>query len=111
MHEFQFCYWLQGLFEILHPEHLDTNQVNCIKQHLELVEHKNGQFCNWFEGFIDSRGIEPWNNSTISKVQERLSNEFRTIIDPSYPPEIQEQLYTAHRGDKKPTYPGLEVLC
>jgi hypothetical protein len=32
-----FCYWLQGLFELQDPKTLDERQTRLIKQHLNLV--------------------------------------------------------------------------
>lgn len=32
-----FCYWLQGLFEVGKPIALDAEQVACVKRHLGLV--------------------------------------------------------------------------
>jgi hypothetical protein len=33
----QFCYWLQGLFELSNSTTLDAKQVEMIKNHLKLV--------------------------------------------------------------------------
>jgi hypothetical protein len=33
----QFCYWLQGLVEIGKPEQLNKEQIQIIKEHLDLV--------------------------------------------------------------------------
>ena len=33
----QFCYWLQGLFELAETKTLDEKQVETIKNHLKLV--------------------------------------------------------------------------
>lgn len=35
-----FCYWLQGWFELTNAHHLDSQQVEMIRQHLELVFKK-----------------------------------------------------------------------
>ena len=35
-----FCYWLQGLFELGNPESLDAQQIEIIKDHLDLVMEK-----------------------------------------------------------------------
>jgi hypothetical protein len=40
MNELQFCYWLQGFFELSNPKTLDENQVQEIKNHLNLVFKK-----------------------------------------------------------------------
>ena len=34
-----FCYWLQGLFELADPENLTPAQVKTIKNHLAMVFH------------------------------------------------------------------------
>lgn len=33
----EFCYWLQGMFELSDPEILDAKQVDLIKKHLQMV--------------------------------------------------------------------------
>ena len=35
-----FCYWLQGFFEIGNPENLSAEQISEIKNHLQLVFKK-----------------------------------------------------------------------
>lgn len=35
----EFCYWLQGLFEVADPKTLDERQVSLIKAHLNMVFH------------------------------------------------------------------------
>jgi hypothetical protein len=37
MTEREFCYWLQGLFEVGKPETLNAEQTDMIRQHLGLV--------------------------------------------------------------------------
>lgn len=33
----EFCYWLQGMFEIADPKELNEHQTECIKRHLNMV--------------------------------------------------------------------------
>lgn len=40
MTEREFCYWLQGLFEVANPTQLDAAQTAMIKDHLSLVMTK-----------------------------------------------------------------------
>lgn len=35
----EFCYGLQGLFELGNPTHLSPEQTECIKKHLRMVFH------------------------------------------------------------------------
>ncbi len=115
MTETHFCYWLQGIFELLKPKSLSHEQVICIKQHLDLVTSKKGKFCNWLEGFFEVKGIDAWKSTDLEKIQNSLSLEFLQVIDPSYPKEIQNALYELHTTGKttfteKPK-PRLEALC
>ena len=32
-----FCYWLQGYFEVGEPSNLTEDQLTCVKRHLNLV--------------------------------------------------------------------------
>lgn len=32
-----FCYWLQGLFELVNPETLTADQIQVIRNHLNMV--------------------------------------------------------------------------
>jgi len=33
----EFCYWLQGLFELAEPETMNATQVDLVKRHLAMV--------------------------------------------------------------------------
>lgn len=33
----QFCFWLQGMFEVTEPKTLNEHQTELVKKHLELV--------------------------------------------------------------------------
>lgn len=37
MNSRDFCYWLQGLFEVAEPKTLNEKQVDLIKRHLNMV--------------------------------------------------------------------------
>jgi hypothetical protein len=37
MKSVEFCYWLQGLFEVAEPQTLNEKQVDLIKRHLNMV--------------------------------------------------------------------------
>ena len=106
MNDFQFCYWLQGILEVLEPSHLDSNQVKCVKEHLDLVEQKQLRFTNWLDGYMSANTTPEWDATVLKTIQKQLSAEFIKTIDPSYPDEIQESLYNAHSGIK-PT--GLQL--
>lgn len=37
MKSVEFCYWLQGLFELAKPENLTPDQTALVKKHLDMV--------------------------------------------------------------------------
>ena len=37
MEPIQFCYWLQGIFEVIEPKELNEKQCEMIKKHLQSV--------------------------------------------------------------------------
>ena len=37
MKSVEFCYWLQGLFEVAEPETLNAKQTDLIRRHLNMV--------------------------------------------------------------------------
>lgn len=39
MKSVEFCYWLQGVFELANPQTLDAAQTDLIKRHLSMVFH------------------------------------------------------------------------
>lgn len=51
----EFCYWLQGFFELQNPQSLDLKQTELIKRHLKMVfihEPIANPFCNFLNGFF-----------------------------------------------------------
>ena len=68
MNNLNFNYWLQGLFELTERDtnrtleselvpSLSEAQVNCIREHLELVKKSEPLygFAAWLEGYMDAR--------------------------------------------------------
>lgn len=39
MKSVEFCYWLQGLFELGNPQTLNAEQTDLVKRHLAMVFH------------------------------------------------------------------------
>lgn len=100
MNEFQYCYWLMGVFELGQPQTLSTKQVYLIKEHLDLVTERKYTFCNWLDGFLDAHGTIQLDNQKLAKVLNKLRLEFLNVIDKSYPKELWEPLQKAHDGEK-----------
>lgn len=119
MNEFEYCYWLMGIFELGQPKELNAKQLVLIKEHLNLVTYRKHTFCNWLEGVLDMNGLEHLSEKKTQSVLEKLGNEFLTVIDRSYPKDLWDALYAAHEGKevvlpKKPPKeekPKYEAFC
>ena len=107
MKDKQFCYWLQGLFELGEPNELTANQVDSIKKHLQLVIQNTEDkieipFIFWLEGYLefysDSRGLD---SKRMNVIIERLQRVFKHIIDPSAPDHLQSTFNEIHHNNTK----------
>lgn len=76
MNEFEYCYWLMGIFELGQPQTFNDKQVYLIKEHLDLVLEREHNFCNWLSGFLDAHGTENMDNQKLNKVFDKLRLEF-----------------------------------
>jgi hypothetical protein len=52
MNEREFCYWLQGLFEIGGARSLDEQQTQIVKDHLALIFHKTTPHVSLADGSL-----------------------------------------------------------
>ena len=111
MNEFQYCYWLMGIFELGNPERFNKKQLNLVKEHLKLVEYLQYTFCNWFEGYLDAINTEDLSSERLNKVLEKLRFEFLMVIDKSYPKEIWSGLSNAHEGKEVENKHKFEAMC
>jgi hypothetical protein len=102
----EFCYWLQGWFELgdVAPECQDrwvTRVVHCVKAHLALTartdpEHRNS-FVLWLDLYM--RGRESVGPDGVRVIRETLAAQFRHVIDPSYGGDAKK-LQQIHNGPK-----------
>jgi len=115
MKQDEFCYWLQGHFE-LNPdaETLTVAQSVMVRSHLELVKQcrpkdrkKNtvaiDGFCAWLDGALDvaprtENGLHP---DSVQAIKTRLGKEFLHVIDPKVPGD-KEDLQATHDGLQRP---------
>jgi len=97
----EFCYWLQGFFELSRATGLDNQQVVAIKNHLNLVrkvEQKLSEFPSWLEGFLDAAGEGLLGTGqAVEQIRTKLNAIFKHEIDPSYPGD-QAELNDIHSG-------------
>lgn len=117
MHKHEFCYWLQGYFELRNnSEHLTDNQIECIKKHIKLVETVEKRlegFPAWLMGVLDSYELLDSGDATATKkfnemIRERLNSVFKHEVDGKYGnQELQDILDGIHNpSGKPPTYCG-----
>ena len=118
MNEFQFCYWLMGVFELGKLKELNSKHLVLINEHLKLVEYREHTFSNWLEGVLDMKELEHMSKDKTEKVLQKLRQEFLNVIDRSYPQELWKPLQDAHNGKpvkiekpKPPAEPRFEAMC
>ena len=109
MKNIEFCYWLQGYFEITDQvdtvEELRLSQIECIENHLKLVEkHESlGSFTSWLQGFLEyhllSQGRVAMNDEGVDKIRAKLAHCFKHVIDNTY--SNASELNKIHNTDNK----------
>ncbi len=106
----QFCYWLQGSFELYDNTSFSAVQTNIIKEHLKLVfiydKQPNG-FCHFLNGYFTLSNSDNIDVEATKAIREELSETFRNEIDPTYPANEQKKLNEIHNGSG----PRLEAMC
>lgn len=112
-----FCYWLQGYFELSSEREameLDARQVDLVKRHLDMVfvhEGKNANpFCHWLQGVFQGYGSLGLNQPQVTAVRGRLHDVFKHEIDPSFPASQQGPLDEAHQGRPSIVDPGNMIM-
>ena len=98
MSEFQYCYWLMGIFELGNVKQLNSKQLLLIKEHLNLVENREYFFFILLEGVLDMNELENMSEKNTMLILNTLRKEFYNVIDVSYPKELWNNLTLAHEG-------------
>ena len=102
MRAVEFCYWLQGAFELAQIS-LTAEQIICVQKHLALVEatpqpnqpKQAVDFCSWLRGGLDF--IMPGDARQVQAIRTKLNDCFEHVIDSMYP--NQNKLNAIHSGD------------
>jgi hypothetical protein len=102
----EFCYWLQGYYEISGSALMSPNQLTIVRRHLDMVAiHEKGdgrsvQFCTELRQLLSNGsyfGLAPQLPAeTLRAVAKKLNEVFLHEIDPSYPVSEQAPLNNAH---------------
>jgi hypothetical protein len=85
----EFCYWLQGYFEICEAQGLSTKldgaAARCIEAHLSLVAKVEPDHSNVFVAWLNDHLRKPSPVGPDAVLIRRfLAAQFQHVIDPSY---------------------------
>lgn len=85
-----FCFWVQGYFELSKNETIDQNQLEMIINHLNLAKevekNKPHSFITWLVGFLDEANLETigLRHEQVIAIRNKLNDCFQHEIDPKY---------------------------
>ena len=103
MNEIQFCYWLQGYFEIAPNPQLTEGKFNIIKYYLYTITEERLPFIAWLKAVCSY--LEITNNQAVTladfvpAIQASLNAVFYHVIDSSYTSISREdRLHIHHEG-------------
>ncbi len=107
----EFCYWLQGYFELTgdagnrSPVTLGATAIQCIKAHLALVKELDADHANVFVAWLTLRiGIATELGAMdTAEVRRMLGAQFKHEIDPSYKGD-PVKLQAIHGGEGPTLY-------
>jgi hypothetical protein len=104
----EFCYWLQGAFELAQVGELTAAQIIIIRRHLDLVDAtvqktqpaEATKYVSWLRGALDM--MVPENVTKTRIVQVKLHGVFQHAIDPQQEAKPGMDLNAAHFGIPEP---------
>ena len=85
----EFCYWLQGYFEICETQGLSTKldgtAARCVDAHLALVAKVEPDHSNVFVAWLSEHMKRPSaTGPDVAMIRRYLAAQFQHVIDPSY---------------------------
>jgi hypothetical protein len=106
MQSIDFCYWLQGWFELEEPKNMNSTQLQTISEHLVLVFEYDAQpnrFCQSLQGFLAfnediAQGMSVQQTQILKHM---LEDTFRNEIDTRYHVKEFDIMDKIHNGAKK----------
>ena len=101
----EFCYWLQGYFEISEQLQLDARKIARIQAKLQGMNQEFGPFTKWLSMVLNHINFNDDDPELIARftpvIQKQLNLIFLHVIDPSYNSDkSSEELKKIHDGDK-----------
>lgn len=99
----EFCYWLQGYFEISLAPDLTVEKIKNIKHTLAEIEQPLGTFTQWLFDVIAFFEKQQYKQSIMDyflpEIMKRLNSIFQHVIDISYDRKISlEEALKVHDG-------------
>lgn len=94
----EFCYWLQGLFEIHNTIQLNSNQVDLIKKHLQMVflheknPSKHFDFCKFLDGYLKFSNIKDIDEFVTKRIKNELNTLFVHVTANQFNPSKNDYL-------------------
>lgn len=110
----EFCYWLQGYFELCEAQglsaKLDGAAARCIEAHLALVAKVEPDHSNVFVAWMTDhlRKLSPV-GPDATLIRRYLAAQFQHVIDPSYDGD-QAKLNAVHAGKIDGTMGGVSQI-
>jgi hypothetical protein len=108
MKSIEFCYWLQGLFELQDVASLNQKQTEVIKKHLKMVfayEKQPNNFCIFLNGYLTIQ-----NPDTISEPQTQVIRQYLDNIF-SHEAKNTQTKTQSNAVAVSDTKPKLESFC
>jgi hypothetical protein len=102
MKSIDFCYWLQGWFELFEPPIINQKQIQTIQEHLSLVYQYDKEiipFCAELQGLLLFVQPVELDAATTQKIKNRLNETFLKQIDSRYTPQEHAALNAIHKPE------------
>lgn len=91
----QFCYWLQGYFEITNKPELTKEKIIIINARLKAIHEPLGEFTQWLVDvvlyFAENQYRQPLLTFFLQEIMDRLNLIFYHVIDNSYDTNISRE--------------------
>lgn len=84
MNSNEFCYWLQGFFELQEPASFNEKQTILVKKHLELVfthDPSPAPFCCFLNGYFKVTKPQVINTHETVTIKQYLYNVFEHVVE------------------------------
>lgn len=115
----EFCYWLQGFYELnVNVDEMTTIQLGLLKGHLNLCEKNEGElkgFPLWLKGFL--RGLDlsageelkTLNRVSVREIEIVLATYFKNVIDHTYEKTAEELRQEHPQRPQVPIFGGPDL--